>query len=110
VLFSRVALKELGAPLPALPILIAAGVLSASGQLSLASAFALGTLGCVVGDTALYCIGKPWGARILLRSLCKISLAHLESRARFRPAHASRPYLGYVGYQMSKTLSQRDVS
>ena len=73
VLFAWVAAEQLGAPLPAAPILIAAGVLSATGQLSLIHALALGVAACLIGDTAWYGIGRRWGTAVL-RILCKVSL------------------------------------
>jgi membrane protein DedA with SNARE-associated domain len=73
VLFIWVTAEQLGAPLPAAPILIAAGVLSATGQMPLSRALALGILGCLMGDLAWYGIGKRRGSAVL-RVLCKISL------------------------------------
>jgi membrane protein DedA with SNARE-associated domain len=65
--------EQLGLPIPAVPILIAAGVLSAMGQLTLFGAFILGLLGCVIGDSVWYVIGK-WKGTAVLRTLCRISL------------------------------------
>jgi membrane protein DedA with SNARE-associated domain len=73
VLFAWVTAEQLGAPLPALPILIAAGVLSATGQLTLASALLAGILGCLIGDGAWYVVGRLRGSEVL-RVLCKVSL------------------------------------
>ena len=65
VLFVWVAAEQLGAPLPAAPILIAAGVLSATGQLSLIHALTLGIAACLIGDTVWYGVGKRWGTAVL---------------------------------------------
>lgn len=73
VLFAWVTAEQLGAPVPAAPMLIAAGVLSAAGQLTLPSALALGILACLIGDSAWYVIGKQRGTAVL-RVLCKIAL------------------------------------
>jgi membrane protein DedA with SNARE-associated domain len=73
VLFIWVAAEQLGAPLPAVPVLVAAGVLSATGKMSIASAMALGMVACLAGDIAWYAIGKRRGTAVL-RLLCKISL------------------------------------
>lgn len=73
VLFVWVAAEQLGLPVPAVPVLIAAGVLSATGQLTFTGAFALGILACVIGDAAWYGIGK-WKGTAVLRTLCRMSL------------------------------------
>src|SRR6185369_17545410 len=73
ILFVWVAAEQLGAPLPAVPILIAAGVLSAIGKMSVATAVAVGMGACLVGDIAWYAIGKRRGTAVL-RLLCKVSL------------------------------------
>lgn len=73
LLFIWVAAEQLGAPLPAVPILIAAGVLSATGKTSIAGAVAVGVVACLVGDIAWYAIGKRRGTAVL-QLLCKISL------------------------------------
>ena len=73
ILFVWVAAEQLGLPIPAVPILIAAGVLSAMGQLTLGGAFALGLLACVIGDAAWYGLGK-WKGTAVLRTLCRMSL------------------------------------
>jgi membrane protein DedA with SNARE-associated domain len=73
VLFSWIAAEQLGAPLPAAPLLLAAGVLSATGHLSFMTALSLSVLGCLIGDTVWYAIGRRWGTGVF-RTLCKISL------------------------------------
>ena len=73
LLFVWVAAEQLGAPLPAVPILIAAGVLSAGGHLSFTMALLLGIVACLIGDVTWYTIGKERGTSVL-RLLCKISL------------------------------------
>ena len=73
LLFAWIAAEQLGAPLPAVPILIAAGVISASGQLAFGTALLVGVLGCLMGDSVWYAIGKGSGSAVL-RLLCKISL------------------------------------
>jgi len=73
LLFLWTAAEQLGAPLPAMPILIAAGVLSTTGQLNLASALLAGVIACLIADAAWYIIGKKRGPAVL-RFLCKISL------------------------------------
>ena len=73
LLFIWVAAEQLGAPLPAVPILIAGGVLSAGGHLSFPATLLLGIVACLIGDIIWYVIGKKRGMSVL-RLLCKISL------------------------------------
>lgn len=73
VLFVWVTAEQLGAPVPAMPILIAAGVLSGTGQLSFPVAFLLGIAACLIGDSVWYSVGA-WRGPTVLRWLCKISL------------------------------------
>lgn len=64
-LFGWVAVEVLGAPLPAVPILLATGVLTATGRLSFWAAWAFGVLACGVGDATWYGIGTKWGCGVL---------------------------------------------
>lgn len=73
VIFFWVAAEQLGAPVPAAPILLAAGVLSGTGQLSLREAFAVAAIACLIGDTTWYAIGKSKGTAVL-KTLCRMSL------------------------------------
>lgn len=73
VIFVWVAAEQLGLPIPAVPVLIAAGVLSVTGQLTFTGAFALGILACVIGDSTWYGIGK-WKGTAVLKTLCRMSL------------------------------------
>jgi membrane protein DedA with SNARE-associated domain/rhodanese-related sulfurtransferase len=73
LLFSWVLVEQLGIPLPAAPVLLAAGALSAGHELS----FPLALLACVaaslVADSAWFLIGRRYGHHVL-RILCKLSL------------------------------------
>ena len=73
VLFLWVGAEQLGAPVPAAPILLAAGVLSATGQLTLGAAFAIAATACLVGDSTWYAVGKSKGTAVL-KTLCRMSL------------------------------------
>jgi membrane protein DedA with SNARE-associated domain len=73
VLFAWVTAEQLGAPVPAIPVLVAAGVVSATGQFSLLSALLLSVLGCLIGDVFWYVIGRRSGS-VVLTILCKLSL------------------------------------
>jgi membrane protein DedA with SNARE-associated domain/rhodanese-related sulfurtransferase len=73
LLFSWVLLEQLGIPLPAAPVLMAAGALSAEHDLNLAFALLAGLAGCMVADSAWFFIGRRYGHHVL-RILCKLSL------------------------------------
>ena len=88
VLFVWVAAEQLGLPIPAVPILLAAGVLSAMGQLTFGSAFALAILACLIGDSVWYVIGK-WKGTAVLKTLCRMSL-HVSSSSAGRYLASSR--------------------
>jgi membrane protein DedA with SNARE-associated domain/rhodanese-related sulfurtransferase len=74
VVFVNVLLTQLGVPVPAVPTLIIAGALAASGHLSAPTAFGLAFLATSIGDTAWYIGGRYYG-RGTLRMLCRISLS-----------------------------------
>lgn len=65
--------EQLGLPLPATPVLLAAGALSGLGKLNLLAVWPLAILASLIGDTVWYCLGKTRGMSVL-RLLCKISL------------------------------------
>src|SRR6185312_14087854 len=65
--------EQLGVPLPAAPVLVAAGVLSGGREISFALALMAGLTGSLVADSTWYFIGRKYG-HIVLRMLCKLSL------------------------------------
>ena len=69
----NVLLNQIGLPLPALPTLIVAGAIAASGQLSLAGLFSGAVAACLVADCGWYLVGQVYGIRVL-KALCRISL------------------------------------
>jgi membrane protein DedA with SNARE-associated domain/rhodanese-related sulfurtransferase len=73
LLFAWVLVEQLGLPLPAMPIVLAAGALSAEGQLSFALALAAGLSALLVADSILFLIGRRYGPRVL-RLVCHLSL------------------------------------
>jgi membrane protein DedA with SNARE-associated domain len=60
-------------PIPAVPILLAAGALAGTGRLSLALVLVLATFASLVSDLIWYWIGRRGGGRVL-GWLCRISL------------------------------------
>jgi membrane protein DedA with SNARE-associated domain len=73
LLFLYVFADQLGVPIPAAPVLMAAGGLAAAGRLSLPGAVGLGVLGTLVADLIWYFIGRLGGSRVL-GVLCRVSL------------------------------------
>ena len=73
LLFTWVLIEQLGIPLPATPVLLAAGGLSAEHEMSFGTAFAAGLLACLVADTSWFLIGRRYGHHVL-RVLCKLSM------------------------------------
>ena len=73
LLFIWVLVEQFGIPLPATPVLLAAGALSAQGEISFGGAFAAGFLACMVADTSWFLIGRRFGHHVL-RILCKLSM------------------------------------
>lgn len=73
VIFVNVLCDQLGLPLPAVPTLIVAGALVASGQLPAGAVFWLAVCACVIGDSTWYVAGRLFGGRVM-KLLCRISL------------------------------------
>ena len=85
LIFGWVLLEQLGLPLPATPVLLAAGALSATEHMSFAGALLAGVLACVSADLSWFLFGRRYG-HIVLRLLCKFSL---ESTTCVRRTHDS---------------------
>jgi membrane protein DedA with SNARE-associated domain len=73
VLFGWVLLEQLGLPIPAAPLLIAAGALARAGKMNLTLALALAFIAVILADLFWYFLGRYRGGRIL-KLLCRISL------------------------------------
>jgi membrane protein DedA with SNARE-associated domain len=73
VLFVWVLAEQLGLPVPAIPILLAAGALAGAGKLSFTATLSIALLSCVVADGVWYEIGRRKGGQVL-NLLCRISL------------------------------------
>ena len=73
LVFAAVFLDQLGLPLPAIPWLLAAGALSASGKFSPTLGLAITVLACLLADTFWFYLGRYRGHRVL-GLLCRISL------------------------------------
>ena len=74
VLFAAVFVDQAGLPLPAVPWLLAAGALSASGEMHPAAALGISVLACVSADSLWFYAGRRGGNRVV-QLLCRLSLA-----------------------------------
>ncbi len=73
VLFAWVFAEQAGLPLPAIPMLLGAGVLVGMEHMSAGWALVGSVLACVVADLLWYALGRRRGAKVL-NWLCRISL------------------------------------
>ena len=73
VLFAWVFAEQVGVPIPAIPILLGAGVLSGLGHMNAVWAVVGSVLACLTADLLWYSLGRQRGAKVL-NWLCRISL------------------------------------
>jgi membrane protein DedA with SNARE-associated domain len=73
LLFAWVLLEQMGLPIPAIPLLLAAGALAGSGKMDLTLAASLALVAVILADLFWYSLGRYRGGRIL-KLLCRISL------------------------------------
>ena len=73
VLFIWVFAEQIGLPIPSVPILLAAGVLAATGKMSAPASILLAVAGSFIADFAWFELGKRKGMGVL-KLLCRISL------------------------------------
>jgi membrane protein DedA with SNARE-associated domain len=73
VLFAWVLVEQLGFPLPAMPVLLAAGALSAQHEIDISLALVIGLVAALLADSVWFFIGRRYGHHVL-RLLCKLSL------------------------------------
>src|SRR5262245_33151884 len=73
VVFGWVLAEQIGLPIPAVPVLLAAGAVAGTGRLSVALILAVAGLASLASDSIWYWIGRVRGGRVL-GWLCKISL------------------------------------
>ncbi|MBI4890807.1 MAG: VTT domain-containing protein [Acidobacteria bacterium] len=73
LLFAVVLAEQLGAPLPAVPVLMVMGALAGLGYYSISSAFLLSIAACLLADYFWFELGRRRGNSILA-FLCKLSL------------------------------------
>lgn len=73
IVFVWVLLAQAGLPLPAIPLLIAAGALCGGGKLDLFAVTGLSVLASLLSDSVWFWIGRGHGRRVL-GFLCRVSL------------------------------------
>jgi membrane protein DedA with SNARE-associated domain len=73
VLFVWVLVEQLGVPVPAMPLLLAAGALAGTGHLNFFACLLFAVLGALTSDSVWFQLGRHKGITIL-RLLCRISL------------------------------------
>ena len=74
VVFVNVLLAQLGLPLPAYPVLVVSGALSARGQYPMAALLATAVGASLIADLAWYAAGRRYGSTVL-KTLCRISMS-----------------------------------
>src|SRR5262245_21967455 len=73
VVFLTVLAEQIGLPLPAIPVLLAAGAVAGDGQANLIVVTALSVAACLLGDMVWFELGRHRG-RQTLSLLCRIAL------------------------------------
>ena len=73
VVFGASLFEQMGLPLPAMPILLAAGALSRTENFSLSFAVLAAVLGSITADVAWYALGRRRG-HFMLGLVCRLSL------------------------------------
>jgi membrane protein DedA with SNARE-associated domain len=73
LVFTNVLLTQLGAPLPALPLLVVAGALIHDGQMAAVPLFAVTIVASLIGDIVWFYAGRRYGYRVL-KTLCKVAI------------------------------------
>jgi membrane protein DedA with SNARE-associated domain len=74
LVFVIVLLEQLGAPIPAIPVLVVAGALSMDRDFSVWEVLLVAIVASLIADTVWFLLGRAQGHRIL-KTLCKISLS-----------------------------------
>ena len=72
ILFGWIAAEQIGLPIPSVPLLLTAGTLTATHQLSLPLILLSAILACLISDSIWYFMGARYGGTIV-RTVCKLS-------------------------------------
>ncbi len=72
IIFLWILAEQLGTPVPSIPILLTAGSLTATHNLSLSLVLIFLLAGCLVSDSIWYFLGKRFGGSVV-KMLCRLS-------------------------------------
>src|SRR5580658_6600262 len=89
LLFAWVLAEQFGIPLPATPVLLAAGALSVDGPFNFFLALGLSVVATLIADIVWFFIGRRQGHNVL-RLLCKLSLEPTTCVRRTQDSFARR--------------------
>jgi len=73
VLFGWVLVEQAGVPIPSVPLMLAAGTMSAAHKIHIALVLPVVLGACLIADTAWWWMGRRFGSRVL-DLLCRLSL------------------------------------
>src|SRR6266404_3645370 len=73
VVFAAVFIEQIGLPLPAAPVLLAAGALVVPGKMNWVTVLSAAVVASLLADSIWFYLGRHIGRRVL-RLLCRISL------------------------------------
>ncbi len=94
ILFLWVLVEQLGVPVPSVPLLVAAGTLTATNRISAVPAMFSILLACALADSLWYLAGVRYGSRVV-KLICRLSL---------EAATCVRKTEGYFGRHGATTL------
>ena len=72
ILFGWIAAEQIGLPIPSVPLLLTAGTLTATHQVSLPLVLLSAVVACLISDSIWYFMGARYGGTIV-RVVCKLS-------------------------------------
>lgn len=104
VLFLAIFIEQIGLPIPAAPLLVAAGALVADGALNPALAIFVTLAACVLPDLLWFHIGRR-GGKGLFRFLCRLPLCDASSFERTERLFAKYGMSAVVGAKFIPGLS-----
>ena len=73
LLFGWVLIEQGGIPVPSVPLMLAAGTMSAAGKIHIAAALIAVLAACLISDSMWYFLGRKYGSKVL-NLLCRFSL------------------------------------